>query len=107
MTKAELVAVVKEEAGITKDQANAAVEAVVTAAVNSLKPGNSGLALKGFASFSVQERPARTGRNPKTGEPLEIGAKRIPKVKFSSEVKKILNETAAPAKKAKAAAVKK
>lgn len=100
MTKAELVAVVKDSAGITKDQANLAVEAVVDAAVNSLKPGNSGLALKGFASFSVQDRPARTGRNPKTGEPIAIGAKRIPKVKFSNEVKKILNEVAEPVKKA-------
>lgn len=90
MNKAELVKVVSEEAGLTKDQATKAVDAVTGAIVQSLKSGD-GLALKGFGSFSLQTRPARTGRNPKTGEPLKIAAKNIAKFKFSSEVKKELN----------------
>lgn len=103
MTKADLVSVVKDAAGITKDQANAAVEAVVNAAVDSMKNGNE-LALKGFGSFHVQKRAPRTGRNPQTGEPIEIGEKLIPKFKFSKEVTKELAEAASskgkkPAKK--------
>lgn len=98
MTKADLVSVVKDAAGITKDQANAAVEAFTGAVVTSMKEGNE-LALKGFGSFSVMKRDPRTGRNPATGEPLEIGEKFIPKFKFSKEVTKELAEHFAAPKK--------
>jgi DNA-binding protein HU-beta len=90
MNKSELVKSVAEKAGLTKDQASKAIEAVVQSTIESLKSGD-GLALKGFGSFSVQTRPARTGRNPKTMAPIEISEKKIGKFKFSAEIKKELN----------------
>lgn len=90
MNKAELVKSVSEKAGLTKQQASDAVDAVTSTIVEGLQSGDE-LALKGFGSFSVQTRPARTGRNPKTKEELHIPEKKIAKFKFSSEVKKALN----------------
>lgn len=90
MNKSDLVGAVAKKAGLTKDQAAAAVDAVVGTTIESLKSGE-GLALKGFGSFSVQTRAAREGRNPKTKETIQIGEKKIAKFKFSPEVKKELN----------------
>lgn len=88
--KSDLVKSVAAKAGVTKEQATLAVEAVTESIVASLKSGE-GLALKGFGTFSVDTRTARTGRNPQTGAPIEIGEKKIAKFKFSAEVKKELN----------------
>lgn len=78
MTKAELVAKIAEKAKITKAQAEAALAAfqctVTTELVNDGK-----IALIGFGTFSVSKRAARTGRNPQTGKPLKIAAKRVGK----------------------------
>jgi len=89
MNKSDLVSAVSKKAALTKEQASAAVDAVTSTIVESLK--GDGLALKGFGSFSTQTRAARQGRNPKTKEAIQIGEKKIAKFKFSPEVKKELN----------------
>jgi len=76
MTKADLVAKVAET-GMTKKQAAATVDCVIEAIKESLAKGES-VRLVGFGTFSVKERKARTGRNPRTGEPLKIAAKTVP-----------------------------
>lgn len=88
--KSDLVKSVAEKAGLTKEQASNAVDAVVESIIGSLKTGD-GLALKGFGTFSVDTRAARDGRNPQTGAPIKIGEKKIAKFKFSAEIKKELN----------------
>lgn len=76
MTKADLVAAVAGT-GITKKQAAAAVDAVISSIKGALKKGDK-VSLVGFGSFSVKERKARTGRNPQTGKPMKIKAKKVP-----------------------------
>lgn len=76
MTKADLAAKVAE-LGMTKKQAAEAVDAVVAAMKGALAKGES-VRLVGFGTFSVKKRKARTGRNPRTGKPLKIPAKKVP-----------------------------
>ncbi len=76
MTKADLVAAVAGT-GITKKQAAAAVDAMISSIKGALKKGDK-VSLVGFGNFSVKERKARTGRNPRTGKPLKIKAKKVP-----------------------------
>ncbi len=76
MTKADLVAAVAET-GITKKQAAAAVDAVISSIKGALKKGDK-VSLVGFGTFSVKRRKARTGRNPQTGKPMKIKAKKVP-----------------------------
>ena len=80
MNKAELVDIVHERIGSTKATADEAVRATIDAISNAICAGDT-VTLIGFGTFSVTERQARTGRNPQTGEPLEIAAKNV--VKFS------------------------
>ena len=77
MTKADLAATVAEETGMTKKQAEAAVNSVVAAIKGSLANGED-VRLVGFGTFSVKKRKARTGRNPRTGKKLRIPAKKVP-----------------------------
>ena len=76
MTKADLAAKVAE-LGMTKKQAAEAVDAVVAGMKGALAKGES-VRLVGFGTFSVKKRKARTGRNPRTGKPLKIPAKKVP-----------------------------
>jgi len=80
MTKAELVAVMAQEAGITKAAAGLALEAYVTAVSKELKK-NGKIGLVGFGTFSVAKRKAREGRNPQTGKTIKIPAKKVIKFK--------------------------
>ena len=66
MTKVELIAAVANEANLTKKDAEAAVNSALNAITNALKEGDK-VALVGFGTFEVRERPARKGRNPQTG----------------------------------------
>ncbi len=77
MTKADLAAKVAEETGMTKKQAATAVDTVIDAIKGSLAKGES-VRLVGFGTFSVKDRKARIGRNPRTGEELKIKAKTVP-----------------------------
>lgn len=78
MNKSELIDHVSSSAGITKAAANLAYDAFITGITNSLRMGEP-IVLVGFGTFTVSERAARTGRNPKTGEALQIPATRVPK----------------------------
>lgn len=80
MNKGDLVSKLAEDAGITKVQANAALDAFTEAVAKTLKKGDS-VTLVGFGTFSVSKRAARVGRNPKTGEALKIKAKKVAKFK--------------------------
>ena len=80
MNKMELVAAVAAEAGLTKAQAQKAVEATVNAVAGALKNGEK-VQLVGFGTFSVVEKAAREGVNPATGAKIQIPAKKVAKFK--------------------------
>ena len=80
MNKMELVAAVAAEAGLTKAQAQKAVEATVDAIAGALKGGDK-VQLVGFGTFSVVEKAAREGVNPATGAKIQIPAKKVAKFK--------------------------
>ncbi|MGN6618253.1 MAG: HU family DNA-binding protein [Ilyomonas sp.] len=85
MNKAELVAQIADDAGITRSQANQALDSFVTAVTKTLKGGGK-VTLVGFGTFSVSKRNARTGRNPKTGEAIKIKAKKVARFKAGKEL---------------------
>ncbi|HEY5511286.1 MAG: HU family DNA-binding protein [Prolixibacteraceae bacterium] len=85
MNKAQLIDAVAAEAGMTKADAKKAIEAFVKTTTEALKQGDR-LALVGFGSFSVSDRPARTGRNPQTGATIKIAGKKVVKFKAGSEL---------------------
>ena len=78
MTKAELVEKAAKDAGISKAAAAKALASFIEGVVKSVKKGNK-VAFVGFGTFSVSKRKARTGRNPQTGEPIKIPARKVPK----------------------------
>jgi DNA-binding protein HU-beta len=80
MTKAELIAGIAKESGLTKADAEKALNSFLEIAKKTLKKEGR-LALAGFGSFSVNKRKARTGRNPRTGETIKIKAKKVVKFK--------------------------
>lgn len=80
MTKAELIAVMADEAGVTKAAAAKALESYVSTVAKELKR-NGKLGLVGFGTFSVLKRKAREGRNPQTGKAIKIPAKKVVKFK--------------------------
>ena len=86
MNKSELIAEVAAKAEITKKDADAAVTAVIDAITESLKKGDK-VQLVGFGSFETKAREARTGRNPKTKEPIEIPATKVPVFKAGKALK--------------------
>lgn len=85
MNKAELVAKMANDADITKVQANAALDSFTTTVQKTLKSGDK-VTLVGFGTFSVIKRAARTGRNPQTGAPLKIKAKKVARFKAGKEL---------------------
>ncbi len=85
MNKAELIAKIAEDAGITKTQANATVDSFVDAVTKTLKKGDK-VTLVGFGTFSVSKRAARNGRNPQTGAVIKIKAKKVAKFKAGKEL---------------------
>jgi DNA-binding protein HU-beta len=80
MTKAELVGKIASEGGITKSQAEKAVEGFVSAVSDAMATGDK-ITLVGFGTFSVRERAQREGRNPGTGEKISIPASKVVKFK--------------------------
>lgn len=94
MTKAELVEDVARAAELTKKDAERLVEIVFESIIESLNQGEK-IELRGFGSFRVRERGARRGRNPKTGDPVSIPAKRVPYFKPGKELKELINDTGA------------
>jgi DNA-binding protein HU-beta len=85
MNKAELVAQLSEDAGITKTQANAVLDSFTATVTKTLKKGDK-VTLVGFGTFSVSKRAARTGRNPQTGAAIKIKAKKVAKFKAGKDL---------------------
>ncbi len=86
MNKADLIGHVAEKANLSKADAAAAVEAVLDGVMSALK-NDDAVSLVGFGTFSVVERAARTARNPRTGEPIEVAASKAPKFKAGKALK--------------------
>ena len=85
MNKAEFIAKMADDAGVTKSQANAALDSFTAAVTKTLKGGGK-VTLVGFGTFSVSKRAARNGRNPQTGAVIKIKAKKVPKFKAGKEL---------------------
>src|SRR5215813_8396449 len=90
MTKAELVEEVARAAELTKKDSEVIVEEVFKNIIQALNRGEK-IELRGFGSFRVRQRDARRGRNPKTGAPVDIPAKRVPYFKPGKELKELIN----------------
>ena len=91
MTKAELVDEVARVVSLTKKQAETIVNIVFDSIVESLRAGQK-IELRGFGSFRLRSRKSRTGRNPKTGEKVEVPSKKIPYFKPGKELKELINK---------------
>ncbi|HEX9162986.1 MAG TPA: integration host factor subunit beta [Thermoanaerobaculia bacterium] len=91
MTKAELVDEVARVVQLTKKQAETIVNIVFDSIVESLRAGQK-IELRGFGSFRLRSRKSRTGRNPKTGEKVEVPSKKIPYFKPGKELKELINK---------------
>ena len=89
MTKEELIAKVAKDASITKAAAGKAVNGVFDGISKALKKGGR-LIVPGFGSFSVSKRKARTGRNPQTGKPIKIAAKKVAKFRAGAALSKAI-----------------
>jgi len=91
MTKAELVDEVARVVQLTKKQAETIVNIVFDSIVDSLRSGQK-IELRGFGSFRLRNRKSRTGRNPKTGEKVDVPSKKIPYFKPGKELKELINK---------------
>lgn len=89
MTKADLVAMMADDAGITKASAEKALNSFVDAVSSSLAKGDK-ITLVGFGTFSVAERAKREGRNPRTGQAITIDACKVVKFKAGSKLKDVV-----------------
>jgi len=91
MTKAELVEEVARAAELNKRDAEVIVETVFDSIITALQKGEK-VELRGFGSFRTRERGPRRGRNPKTGEPVDVPAKRVPYFKPGKELKEFFTD---------------
>jgi integration host factor subunit beta len=91
MTKADLVEQVANEAEMTKKDAEQLVEIIFDSIVGALNKGEK-IELRGFGSFRVRQRESRKGRNPKTGEAVNIPAKKVAYFKPGKELKEVINK---------------
>ena len=89
MNKTEFAAAVAEKAGLSTKDAEAAVKAFIDVVAEELKAGEK-VQLVGFGTFEVSERSARQGRNPQTGETIEIAASKTPKFKAGKALKDLV-----------------
>ena len=91
MNKTELIAAVAEKSGLSKKDSEAAVAATIAAITEALKAEDK-VQLVGFGSFEVKSRAARTGRNPRTKEVVEIPASKVPVFKAGKALKDAVSE---------------
>ena len=92
MTKADLINIVAKRLEITQVQSGIIVEAALRSVVNALQSGQE-VEIRGFGSFRFRNRAPRKGRNPKTGEKVDVPPKKIPYFKMGKELKALLNGT--------------
>ncbi|HEV2527843.1 MAG TPA: HU family DNA-binding protein [Thermomicrobiales bacterium] len=90
MRKQELVKSVADETGLSEAQAGSVVSAVFNTIESTLASGDD-VAISGFGSFKVVDRPARDGRNPQTGEPMKIAARKSPTFTPGTQLKRSVN----------------
>lgn len=86
MNKQDLVSKVASASGLTKTDAERAIDATIKSITETLKKGDE-VRLIGFGTFAVVDRPATEGRNPRTGQPLKIPATRLPKFRAGKQLK--------------------
>lgn len=91
MNKTELISAVAEKSELTKKDAEKVVNAVF-ASIEEALANNEKVQLVGFGTFEVRERASRTGRNPKTGEPIEIAAAKVPAFKAGKALKEAVSK---------------
>jgi integration host factor subunit beta len=90
MTKAELIEEVSRVVEMTRKDSEVIVEAILGSVVRALRSGDK-IEIRGFGSFRTRSRQPRVGRNPKTGDRVDVPAKRIPYFKPSKELKDLVN----------------
>ena len=90
MTKADLIEEVSKLAELTRNDSEVVVETIFDSIVRSLHAGDQ-IEIRGFGSFRTRQRKPRVGRNPKTGDRVEVPAKKIPFFKPSKELKDLVN----------------
>ena len=90
MNKSDLVDAIAESAGLSKADAGRALDSFVDTVTSALKAGD-GVSLVGFGTFSVRDRAARTGRNPRTGATIQIAASKNPAFKAGKALKDAVN----------------
>lgn len=90
MSKTELIAFMAEDAGLTKADATRALDSMMKGVIKGLKKENK-VALTGFITFTSKKKAKKMGRNPKTGEPVEIPARVAVSIKAGSKLKEALN----------------
>ncbi|MDX2269224.1 MAG: HU family DNA-binding protein [Bryobacter sp.] len=95
MTKADLIDEVSRVVEITRKDSEVIVDSIFDSVVKSLKTGEK-IEIRGFGSFRTRQRQSRIGRNPKTGERVEVPSKRIPYFKPSKELKDLVNDGPTP-----------
>lgn len=98
MNKSELIDAIAKESKLSKKDSKSSLEAIVKVTQKALKKGDR-ISLVGFGSFSVAKRAARTGRNPQTGKPISIKAKKVVRFKAGSDLAGAVDGTAKKAKK--------
>lgn len=91
MNKSELVEAIANGSGVTKAAASRVLDTFMVAVTNALKSGDQ-VVLPGFGSFSIGNRSARTGRNPQTGQVIQIKASRVAKFKAGKSLKEAVQE---------------
>jgi integration host factor subunit beta len=95
MTKADLVDRVTNLGDLTRRDSEVIVDTLFDSVIHALKTGDK-VEVRGFGSFRTRQRNSRTGRNPKTGDKVEVPAKRVPFFKPSKELRDMVNPTEAP-----------
>lgn len=90
MNKSELIEAIADSASLSKADAGRALDGLVSAVTKALKKGDK-VSLVGFGTFEVRKRPARTGRNPQTGETIKIKASKNPAFKAGKALKDAVN----------------
>jgi len=96
MTKADLIDEVSRVVELTRKDSEVIVEAIFGSIVRSLHSGDK-IEIRGFGSFRTRQRNPRIGRNPKTGDRVEVSAKKIPFFQPSKELKDLVNTAGTPA----------
>ncbi len=91
MTKADLIEEVARVTDVTRRDSEVIVETIFDSVVHSLRAGDK-IEIRGFGSFRTRQRNSRVGRNPKTGDRVDVPAKKIPFFKPSKELKDLVNQ---------------